>query len=167
MCRTIRQKSRDKEGRVRLLFPHEIDVPCGTLLSLSAAPVCRDLCSFFSYPTKKFVFSQVLKHWCWPIFTHFRTTFSDASFEDLRVVPMTISGLWDTASRRLVCMHQSFRGSSCLVLSIMCRQLVPQKRWYLYMYQPTRRYVLENWNIRRYWFLVWSQRLISIHTEIG
>jgi len=126
-----------KKGWVRLLFPHEMDVPCGTLPSLSAAPVCRDLCSFFSYPTKKFVFSQisqVLKHWCWPSFTHFRPTFNNASFEDLRAVPMTVSVLWDTAPRRLVCIHQSFRGSSCLVLPWMCRQLVPQKRWYLCKY---------------------------------
>jgi len=126
-----------KNGQVCLVFPHETDAPCGALLSLSAALVCRDLCSAFSYPTKQFVFSQiskVLKHWCWPLFTHFKPTFNGTSFEVPRAVPVTVSVLWHTAPLRLVCMHQSFRGSSRLVLPWMCRQQVPQKRWYLCTY---------------------------------
>ena len=30
-----------------LLFPYDMDAPCGALRSLSAATVCTDLCSFF------------------------------------------------------------------------------------------------------------------------
>ena len=123
-----------KNGQLCLLFPREMDAPCRTVLCLSAAPVCRDLCSSFSYPIKKFVFSQtyqVLKHSCWTLCTHFRPTVNGASFEVSRAVSVTISVLWSTAPRRLVCMHQSFRGSLCLMLPSMCNQRVPQERWYL------------------------------------